>query len=179
MRKRAAIARDTAAGMLRATRAGARNTTLPLWMYVRGESAPAAANSSTSAAIGSGFLPPTLIPRSSATWLGITCLLITRPACSSRDLPPHCASCLLIARAASSSRDLPRHHALGLPSDRAQLGLARRDALGVLGPVGGAQVLPQPGREPDAVRCVQHGEDRPDGRDRAGAELAADAHRLR
>ena len=46
---------------------GPVNTTLPLWMYVPTSSKPASSKHAFSAGIGTGFFPPTLIPRSSAT----------------------------------------------------------------------------------------------------------------
>src|SRR4051794_29914547 len=49
--------------------AGASNTTLPLWMNVVTDVAPSAANIADSVAIGSLFLPPTLMPRRSPTCL--------------------------------------------------------------------------------------------------------------
>src|SRR5215211_3597067 len=50
---------------------GALNTTLPLWMYVRTSSKPASWKLAFKAGIGIKFFPPTLIPRSRATYRAI------------------------------------------------------------------------------------------------------------
>ena len=59
---------------------------------------------------------------------------------------------------ADRDRERPRTSA---ELDGAELDLARPDPLGLVGPVGRAQVLPQAGREAEAVRDVEHREDRP------------------
>src|SRR5687768_7793907 len=49
----------------------ARNSTLPLWMYVATSAKPCFSKQALSAAILIRLLPPTLIPRSSATYRDI------------------------------------------------------------------------------------------------------------
>jgi len=47
------------------------NTTFPLWIYVRTSSKPFSSKQVFRPAMGTAFLPPTLIPRSRATYRAI------------------------------------------------------------------------------------------------------------
>ena len=53
--------------MRAASACSARNTTFPLWIYVRTSAHPAASKIARSSAISSFFVPPTLMARNSAT----------------------------------------------------------------------------------------------------------------
>src|SRR5271154_6770239 len=63
------MAVSTVEGSRLATVAGAEQTTLPLWIYVFAFPQPAATRIATRSVIGNLFLPPTLMPRRSTTWV--------------------------------------------------------------------------------------------------------------
>lgn len=65
------IATRIVVGSAFAVFASAAKTTLPDWMYVTTSSQPAASKIAARLFIGSGFLPPTLMPRSSATYFRV------------------------------------------------------------------------------------------------------------